>query len=487
MKTTKHLIILCVFLATFLVGGIALALDAPALTVTVTGTTVSLSWSSVARATGYTLYYAPYPKASPIGNIPMGDRTSMSASLPDGSDFYVALQAYNGVGSSGYSNIERATVAQITPPLSTVKLIFIHHSTGGNWLANSNTDQPYGELGSTLMTNNYFVSATNYGWGPYSIGDSTDIPNWPEWFTGANSATILTALFNENDQNVGDFGSWSRLTTDPGGENKIIMFKSCFPNSDLFGEPTDPPSTEPNEQFTVSNAKAVYNNLLTYFQTRQDKLFIVITAPPQNRNDYASDYQTPDHRAANARAFNNWLINDWLKGYAYNNVAVFDYFNVLTATDNHHRWYNGAVQHVINTNYNFPAYPTGEWDSHPNTTGQLKATTEFVPLLNYYYNRFITATSSTLYVSSNGQCGDLDPCYSTIQAALDVAEAGTIIEVADGKYPGAPEWKIAGTVTISGGWTSTFTEQAGTTEMYAPLATGGGNVKLLPIIRVVAP
>ena len=105
MKTTKQLIILCVFLATFLVGGIALALDAPALTVTVTGTTVSLSWTSVAGASGYTLYYAPYPKADPIGNIPMGDKTSMSASLPEGSAFYVALQAYNNTGSSGYSNI----------------------------------------------------------------------------------------------------------------------------------------------------------------------------------------------------------------------------------------------------------------------------------------------------------------------------------------------------------------------------------------------
>ena len=291
--------------------------------------------------------------------------------------------------------------AHITPPASAVKLIFIHHSTGGNWLADSNTDQPYGGLGSALMSNNYFVSATNYGWGPESIGDSTDIPNWPDWFTGANSAAILSALYGENDQNVGDFGSWPRLATDPGGENQIIMFKSCFPNSDLFGNPDDPPASEISGQYTVSNAKAVYNNLLTYFQTRQDKLFIVIAAPPENRNDYASDYQTPDHRAANARAFNNWLIKDWLKGYAHNNVAVFDYYNVLTAADNHHRWYNGAVQHVINTNYNFPAYPTGEWDSHPNTTGQLKATAEFVPLLNYNYNRFIAGANACLCIGGD--------------------------------------------------------------------------------------
>ena len=79
---------------------------APALTVTTSGTTVSLSWTSVAGADGYTLYYAPYPKADSIGNIPMGTQTSLSASLPDGTAFYVAIQAYNGVGNSGYSNIE---------------------------------------------------------------------------------------------------------------------------------------------------------------------------------------------------------------------------------------------------------------------------------------------------------------------------------------------------------------------------------------------
>ncbi len=64
-----------------------------------------------------------------------------------------------------------------SPPASPVRLIFIHHSTGGNWLADPNDDQPYGGLGRALMDNNYYVSATNYGWGPDGIGDRTDIPN----------------------------------------------------------------------------------------------------------------------------------------------------------------------------------------------------------------------------------------------------------------------------------------------------------------------
>ena len=108
MKRTKLLIILCVFLATFLVGGISLALEAPTLTVSTAGTTLSLSWTSVAGATGYTLSYAPAPYTGPdtIGSIPMGTQTSWSATLWEGAAYFVAVQAYDSVGSSVYSNIE---------------------------------------------------------------------------------------------------------------------------------------------------------------------------------------------------------------------------------------------------------------------------------------------------------------------------------------------------------------------------------------------
>ncbi len=278
--------------------------------------------------------------------------------------------------------------ADDSPPASPVKLIFIHHSTGGNWLADPNEGGPYGGLGLALMNNNYSVNATNYGWGPDGIGDRTDIPNWPEWFTSPNSDAVVTALYNENGQNIDGFGEWTRPSTGVEGENTIIMFKSCFPNSDLYGNPTDPPNETIEDQYTVGNAKAVYNDILTYFQTRQDKLFVVITAPPMLESDYNPGYQTATQRAANARAFNNWLVNDWLDDYAYNNVVVFDYFNVLTATGNHHRYVSGAVEHVTVDDNNFAIYTADTWDSHPSTTGHQKATDEFVPLLNHYYNRW---------------------------------------------------------------------------------------------------
>ncbi|MBF0411625.1 MAG: hypothetical protein HQK70_02800 [Desulfamplus sp.] len=277
--------------------------------------------------------------------------------------------------------------AGVNPPPAPVKLIFIHHSTGGNWLSDPDDSHPYGGLGRALMDNNYYVSATNYGWGTEGIGDRTDIPNWTEWFTGSNSIAILSELFKETGQNFQEYGEWPRLA-DPGGENSIILMKSCFPNSDLFGNPYDEAASEINDQYTVSNAKAVYNALLAAFAAHKNKLFVIITAPPQTQELYANDYQTPTHRAANARAFNNWLVNDWLKSYPYKNVAVFDYFNVLTDANNHHRYANSMIEHVTVSDSNMSAYPTDVWDAHPNTEGQQKATVEFVPMLNYYYNEW---------------------------------------------------------------------------------------------------
>ena len=101
----KRFIMLVVFLTLFCISVPALALDAPTLTITTSGTNVTLSWTSVPSATGYTLFYAPYPDASSIGQIDMGTQTSLSFDA-NGLAFYVAIQSYNSSGSSGYSNIE---------------------------------------------------------------------------------------------------------------------------------------------------------------------------------------------------------------------------------------------------------------------------------------------------------------------------------------------------------------------------------------------
>lgn len=288
----------------------------------------------------------------------------------------------------------KTAVDDPSPPQQTARLIFVHHSTGENWLEDDN-----GGLGMALKENNYFVSDTNYGWGPNGIGDHTDIGNWWEWFRGPDSAKILKALYTEGGQN----SDYSRLEKDPGGENEIVMFKSCFPNSGLRGDPNDQvPSIDSNplrgkdsysRYHTMANAKGIYIDLLEYFKAHQEKLFVMVTAPPLIDPTFSG----------NARAFNQWLMNEWLRDYPYNNVFVFDFYNVLTTNGgspdsndlnatggNHHRWWNGSVQHEIDgeSSHNISAYPTKKDDDHPSKAGNLKATAEFVPLLNVAYHQW---------------------------------------------------------------------------------------------------
>ncbi|MBT3389833.1 MAG: hypothetical protein HN413_05420 [Chloroflexi bacterium] len=253
------------------------------------------------------------------------------------------------------------------PPPEPVKLIFIHHSVGENWLTDG-----YGNLGRTLAENNYFVSDTNYGWGSDSIGDATDYHNWYDWFLGPESSRYLQAVHAESGQN----SDYTRLFADPGGENQIILFKSCFPNSDLSGSPNDTPAE--GEWFTVGHAKYVYIQLLDYFITRPDKLFIAITPPPL----------LDSSNAINAREFSRWLVEDWLNEYPLNNVAVWDLHNTLTHRDNHHRFFSGAVEHAVDYGSGILYYDS-DGDEHPNASGSQKATDEFVPMLNIFYNRWI--------------------------------------------------------------------------------------------------
>jgi len=313
----------------------------------------------------------------------------------------------------------RAQEENPNPPETVVKLLFIHHSTGENWLADD-----YGGLGLALGQDNYFVSDTNYGWGPDAIGDRTDILNWLEWFRGPESNRYLTAVYNESGQNA----SYTRTLQDPGGENQIVMFKSCFPNSILEGNPNDLPA--PGDSLTVSNAKYIYNELLKYFITRPDKLFVVITAPPVQDSTFAE----------NARAFNNWLMQNWLSenNYPYDNVAVFDFYNVLTHSDNHHRFWDGRVEYLNSQGRNTLFYPSE--DDHPNPAGSQKATEEFVPLLNVFYHRWKSGapTQPPAQVTSGAPpIGETQPVVSQpIPIATDLID-----DFEAGSPPGSSGWQ----------------------------------------------
>ncbi|MDY6974254.1 MAG: YbhB/YbcL family Raf kinase inhibitor-like protein [Thermodesulfobacteriota bacterium] len=102
-KSAISLVILGMLL---LVSWSSFAIDAPSLSVTSGGTNVALSWTPVSDATGYLLYYAPYPDSQPVRNVNLGNQTEISFTLWDGAAFYVAVKSYNAQATSGFSNVD---------------------------------------------------------------------------------------------------------------------------------------------------------------------------------------------------------------------------------------------------------------------------------------------------------------------------------------------------------------------------------------------
>jgi hypothetical protein len=114
-----------VFLAASLLFAFSMQLvaapAAPVLTYSVSGFTVTASWTKVPGATEYILNYAPYPytDSNSISSLNIGSETSFSATLWNGAAYYIAVQAaVDEQGFSEYSNIEHFILSQSSADLS---------------------------------------------------------------------------------------------------------------------------------------------------------------------------------------------------------------------------------------------------------------------------------------------------------------------------------------------------------------------------------
>ncbi len=265
-------------------------------------------------------------------------------------------------------------------PVEPVDLLFIHHSTGGHLLAEKGeavgdnciyaTHPNGGGLRKMLEENNYIVHEASYG---SLVGDKTDICHWNAKFRDHMNKVLVC-------RNQDDF-------FDDGTHNSIVVFKSCFPNNWIESDGTLPGDPDSCEK-TLANAQAAYRALLAYFSSHPETLFVAVTAPPMAepilyKKDKVIQFikimtgrpDTIEKIGKRARFFNNWLKdvdNGWLKDYELNNVAVFDYYDVLTG-------YGKS---------DWSLYPTGGGrDSHPSSEGNTKAASEFILFLNKSYNR----------------------------------------------------------------------------------------------------
>ena len=80
---------------------------------------------------------------------------------------------------------------------------------------------------------------------------------------------------------------------------------------------------------------------------------------------------------------------------------------------------------------------------------------------------------STVYVESSGSCGGRTPCYSTIQAAINVASTGTTIKIVQGRYGEDVTLNTSKKLIVQGGWNSAFTMRISSTTVNSLTISSG--------------
>ncbi|MCK4310471.1 MAG: hypothetical protein KAV80_03370 [Methanomicrobia archaeon] len=204
---------------------------------------------------------------------------------------------------------------------SDVKIIFLHHSTGGciweggveEWFENYNDAE---EVNYQITAREY--PANDYPWENYPYD------YWNIWINHAGNAP-----YKGQD-------TLEILTED----YDVIIWKHCFPVSYIeadTGEPEINSSTK-----SIENYKLQYNALRDKMRQFPNTRFIVWTGAALIRGE------TAEENAQRARQFFNWVKNEWSE--EGDNVFIWDFYELET---------EGGL-------YFKDEYASG--DSHPNAT-----------------------------------------------------------------------------------------------------------------------
>jgi len=227
---------------------------------------------------------------------------------------------------------DSAEVTVHTGAAGLTDLFFLHHSVGNGLVVG-------GDMRGAIVTYN-----TNHG---------TSFEFWDHGYNSPglrNPAGDLTGTnYNVPDDNTDPAGLYLLWTSSEQGyvdcrnlilNHQVIAFKSCFPNSAI------------TDADMLNQYKSWYLSMWDFFDTRPDRLFVVMSTPPLHR------LATNQTEAANARAFANWLgSSTYLSGHA--NVRCFDLFDYLARPDD-----GTATANMLR--YDFEDNHSND-DSHPNT------------------------------------------------------------------------------------------------------------------------
>ena len=213
-------------------------------------------------------------------------------------------------------------------------IIFIHHSVGNNLIHQGNLRGQFQQLGYSFWDQDYLdigltqPDGTPAGYSYDIPGDNTDIDGYALIF----QQPVLGLPVN----------AFSALL-----QHEVIIFKSCFPNSQIA------------DNATLERHKQEYLTIRQSIDQHPDHIFFLVTSPPLN------PAETDNASAQRARELNAWLASpEFTNGHS--NLFVYDLFDLLAESD----------PAAADTNMLKLVFRDGS-DSHPNSA----ANQQVAPLL----------------------------------------------------------------------------------------------------------
>lgn len=223
-------------------------------------------------------------------------------------------------------------------------IIFLHHSSGANLIEQGGVRQRFSQLGYEFFDHGYNGDGLVLADGTWT-GENWDVPD------DNTDPSGLATIFGQPLHSPPD-NTFSHLMG-----FDVIIFKSCFPNSNIGSD----------EQ--LEEMKGYYLSMRTRMDQFPEKLFVVVTQPPQ------VPMNTDAAEARRARALASWLASDEFLG-GHNNVVTFDFFGLLADPA---------------TNMLRAAYTSDPTDAHPNELANETIGPQFVDFVVNSIEAFLPA------------------------------------------------------------------------------------------------
>ncbi|MEJ2641755.1 MAG: hypothetical protein P8010_19490, partial [Desulfosarcinaceae bacterium] len=182
------------------------------------------------------------------------------------------------------------------------KILFLHHSTGGNLYAQGNVDgwiDTYNADNGTA----YDIEERAYPNSPYPWSNYP-YDYWNLWVNGT---------CDDDQAGIACLDSLAQAYD-------VVIFKHCFPGADVLEDTGTPDIASARK--SLENYKRQYRALRDLMDSYADTQFIVWTLAPLHR------LATTTSNATRARAFVDWVRDEWLgeDGRSHPNIAVFDFW-----------------------------------------------------------------------------------------------------------------------------------------------------------------